>query len=62
MKFEDWWITITPVERRVIGAGVGKFVWDSAYKAALEAVQKQQEKQNADHRGQGAAVPDAQSE
>ena len=62
MKFEDWWITITPVERRVIGAGVGKFVWDSAYKAAREAIEKEnKEKQDADRRGQGAAVPDSQS-
>ncbi len=63
MKFEDWWVTITPVERRVIGVGVGKFVWDSAYKAAIEAVKKeQQEKQDADHRGQGVAVSNAQPE
>jgi hypothetical protein len=49
MKFEDWWKTITPVERKVIGANVGKFVWDSAYKAALEAVKKEQEKSGADN-------------
>lgn len=51
MKFEEWWITITPVERRVIGASVGKFVWDSAYKAARESLEKElKEKQNADSR------------
>jgi hypothetical protein len=49
MKFEDWWKTITPVERKVIGANVGKFVWDSAYKAALEVVKKEQEKSGADN-------------
>lgn len=48
MKFEDWWKTITPVERRVIGASVGKFVWDSAYKAAKETIEKElKEKQGA---------------
>ena len=52
MKFEDWWKTITPVERRVIGATVGKFVWDSAYKAVKEAAEKElKEKQNADRGG-----------
>lgn len=57
MKFEDWWKTITPVERRVIGASVGKFVWDSAYRAAKEATEKElKEKHDADRRGQGAAV------
>lgn len=51
MKFEEWWVTITPVERRVIGAGVGKFVWDSAYKAAKEALEKEaKEKQDANSR------------
>lgn len=51
MKFEEWWVTITPVERKVIGAGVGKFVWDSAYKAAREALEKEyKEKQDADRR------------
>ncbi len=49
MKFEQWWITLTPVERRVIGAPTGKFVWDSAYKYLKDALEKeQQEKQDAD--------------
>jgi hypothetical protein len=57
VKFEDWWKTITPVERRVIGASVGKFVWDSAYRAAKEATEKElKEKHDADRRGQGVAV------
>ena len=51
MKFEEWWIKITPVERKVIGVGVGKFVWDSAYKAAKESLEKEaKEKQDADNR------------
>jgi hypothetical protein len=50
MKFEDWWVTITPVERKVIGVGIGKFVWDSAYKAAKEALEKElKEKSGADN-------------
>lgn len=57
MKFEEWWVTLTPVERRVIGANVGKFVWDSAYKAALEAAQKElTEKHDANNRRQSTAI------
>jgi len=49
MKFEDWWKTIDSVERRIIGAPTGKFVWDAAFKAAKESLEKEQkEKQDAD--------------
>jgi len=49
VKFEQWWITLTPVERRVIGAATGKFVWDSAYKYLKEALEKEyKEKHSAD--------------
>ena len=48
MKFEEWWITLSPVERKVIGANTGKFVWDSAYKHVKEEFAKEQkEKQGA---------------
>lgn len=48
MKFEDWWTTLTPVERRIIGAPTGKFVWDSAYKHIKESLEKEiKEKQDA---------------
>lgn len=47
MTFEEWWVTISPVERRIIGAHTGKFIWDQAYKAARESLEKQQkEKQD----------------
>jgi len=49
MKFEEWWVTITPVDRRVIGASVGKYIWDAAYKAARESIEKEyKEKHSAD--------------
>lgn len=48
MKFEEWWVTLTPVDRRVIGAATGKFVWDSAYKYVKETLEKEkQEKPDA---------------
>jgi 3-oxoacyl-[acyl-carrier-protein] synthase III len=51
MKFEEWWVTISPVERRIIGANTGKFIWDQAYKAAREALEKElKEKEIADRR------------
>lgn len=51
MKFEDWWKTIDSVERRIIGAATGKFIWDAAYKAAIESLHKEhKEKSDADHR------------
>ena len=36
-------MSLTMVERRVIGPNTAKFVWDAAYKAGQEAA-KQQEK------------------
>lgn len=48
MTFDDWWATLTPAERKVIGVGVAKFVWNAGYRAAEEALEKEaKEKQNA---------------
>lgn len=30
MKFEDWWATLSPPERRVIGEHNARFVWNEA--------------------------------
>ncbi len=55
--FEEWWMSITAVERRVIGPNTAKFVWDAAYHKGFEEGHKEgreahelMEKQDADNR------------
>lgn len=33
MNFEEWWATLSPPERRVIGEHNARFVWNEAVKA-----------------------------
>lgn len=30
MKFEDWWATLSPPERKVLGESNARFVWSEA--------------------------------
>jgi hypothetical protein len=39
--FQEWWVSLTPVERRVIGPNTAKFVWDAAYHKGFEEGHKE---------------------
>lgn len=36
MNFEDWWATLSPPERRVIGEHNARFVWGEAVEACAK--------------------------
>ena len=38
MKFEDWWATLSPPERRVIGEHNARFVWNDAVEACAKVM------------------------
>lgn len=38
MKFEDWWATLSPPERRVIGEHNARFVWNEAVRYERERI------------------------
>jgi|APGre2960657423_1045063.scaffolds.fasta_scaffold11632_6 hypothetical protein len=41
-EFQEWWKSLTIVERRVLGPNAAKFVWDAAFKAGQESAKKQE--------------------
>jgi hypothetical protein len=38
-SFQDWWDQLTKAERKVLGEGNAKFVWEEAQKAALAVIE-----------------------
>jgi hypothetical protein len=36
MNFDEWWATLTPPERRVVGESNARFVWKEAVRACGE--------------------------
>lgn len=38
MKFEDWWATLSPPERRVIGEHNARFVWNEAVETCAKVM------------------------
>ena len=39
MRFDEWWATLSPPERRVIGESNARFVWKEAVKVCVQVAE-----------------------